>query len=74
MRFEDAFINEIEKLGKKMPHFTDQDRPKKVKDIFRALKREHPGMKAEKKARIAAKFGKPGVQKQGPPYKGPLSE
>ena len=57
-----------------MPHFTEQDRPKKVKDIYKALKREHPGMPAEMKARIAARQGKPGKQKQGPPYKGPLAK
>jgi len=65
---------QVEKRAKKdMPHFTDQDRPKKVKDIYRALKRDHPGMPAEQKARIAARQGKPGKQKQGPPYKAPLS-
>lgn len=64
----------LAKQGRKMPHFTEQKRPKKVKDIYHALKREHPGMPAEMKARIAARQGKPGKQKQGPPYKGPLSE
>lgn len=53
--------------------FTKQDRPEKVKDIYRALKRDHPNMPAEMKARIAARQGKPGKQKQGPPYKGPLT-
>lgn len=57
-----------------MPHFTDQDRPEKVKEIYRALKRDHPDMPAEKKARIAARQGKKGKQHQGPPYKGPLSK
>jgi len=33
--------------------FTRQDRPEKVKDIYRALKRDHPNMSAERKARIA---------------------
>jgi len=61
------------KTARDMPHFTEQDRPKKVKEIYRALKRDHPGMPAEMKARIAARQGKPGKQKQGPPYKGPLS-
>lgn len=54
--------------------FLEQDRPERVKAIFRALKREHPGMPAEMKARIAARQGKPGKQHQGPPYKGPLSD
>jgi len=59
-------------MAKDMPSFTRQDRPKKVKDIYRALKRDHPTMPAEMKARIAARQGKPGSQKQGPPYKGPV--
>ena len=62
------------KTARDMPSFTKQDRPKKVKDIYKALKREHPGMPAEMKARIAARQGKPGKQKQGPPYKGPLAK
>ena len=53
--------------------FTKQDRPEKVKEIYRALKRDHPEMSAEMKARIASKFGKPGVQEKGGPYKTPLS-
>jgi len=57
-----------------MPPFTSQDRPEKVKDVYRALKREHPEMPAEMKARIASRQGKPGKQKQGPPYKGPLTK
>jgi len=52
--------------------FLDQERPEKVREIYRALKRAHPNMPAEVKARIAAKQGKPGKQKQGPPYKGKL--
>ena len=41
--------------------------------IYRALKRDHPGMPAEMKARIASRQGKPGKQSQGPPYKGPIT-
>ncbi len=52
--------------------FLEQDRPEKVKEIYRALKRDHPNMPPEMKARIAAKQGKPGKQRQGPPYKGPI--
>ncbi len=63
----------IEKIARDMPSFTKQDRPAKVKEIYRALKRDHPEMPASMKARIAARQGKPGKQKQGPPYKGPLS-
>jgi hypothetical protein len=54
--------------------FIKQDRPQKVKEIYKALKRDHPEMPAEMKARIAARQGKPGKQKQGPPYKGPIKE
>ena len=64
----------LQKVAKDMPHFTDQDRPAKVKEIYRALKREHPSMPAEMKARIAARQGKKGKQHQGPPYKGPLTK
>jgi hypothetical protein len=54
--------------------FLKQDRPESVKKIYRALKRDHPEMSAEMKARIAARQGKPGKQKQGPPYKGALKK
>jgi hypothetical protein len=62
------------KMAGDMPPFLEQDRPKKVKEIYSALKREHPDMPAEMKARIAARQGKPGKQHQGPPYKGPLTK
>lgn len=70
----DSFLDELEKLSADMPPFLKQDRPEKVKEIYRALKREHPEMPAEMKARIAARQGKPGKQHQGPPYKGPLTK
>jgi hypothetical protein len=72
--FEYGFCVELQKIAKDMPDFTKQDRPKKVKEIYRALKRDHPDMPAEMKARIAARQGKPGKQHQGPPYKGPLTK
>ncbi|GAH42535.1 unnamed protein product, partial [marine sediment metagenome] len=59
---------------KDMPDFLDQDRPEKVKDIYSALKRDHPEMSAEMKARIASRQGKKGKQKQGPPYKAPIGK
>lgn len=63
------------KIAKKdMPSFTEQDRPKKVKEIYRALKEEHPEMSAEMKARIASRQGKKGHQRQGPPYKEPIKK
>ena len=63
----------MEKAARKaMPDFLDQDRPESVKAIYRALKRDHPDMPAEMKARIASRQGKPGHQKQGPPYKAPI--
>ena len=68
----DAEDEESDKKASKP--FLQQDRPKKVKEIYRALKRDHPTMSPEKKARIAARQGKPGKQKQGPPYKGPIKE
>jgi hypothetical protein len=69
-----AALDAMVKTAKRdMPSFTKQDRPAKVKEIYRALKRDHPEMPAAMKARIAARQGKPGKQRQGPPYKGPLS-
>jgi hypothetical protein len=38
--------------------FLQQDRPAKVKEIYSALKRDHPEYSAEKKARIASSKGK----------------
>ena len=66
----------MEKVAAKkdMPDFIKQDRPKKVKEIYKALKKDHPEMPAAMKARIAARQGKPGRQKQGPPYKGALTK
>jgi hypothetical protein len=46
------------KTASDMPPFLKQDRPAKVKEIYRALRREHPEYSAEKKARIAASMGK----------------
>ena len=50
-------------------------KPAKVKEIFRALKRDHPGMSAEKKARIALRRGSKSKEERrpGPPYEAPLS-
>jgi len=53
--------------------FLQQARPEGVKKVYRALKRDHPSMPAEMKARIAARQGKRGKQQQGPPYKGPVT-
>lgn len=61
-----------------MPPFTSQDRPEKVKEIYRALKRDHPDMPAEVKARIASRKGKASPKSRKPPetggpaYKAPL--
>jgi len=62
------------RMAADMPPFLEQDRPAKVKEIYKALKRDHPEMPAGMKARIAARQGKPGKQKQGPPYSGPLTK
>jgi hypothetical protein len=51
-------VKHIVKLSADMPPFLSQDRPKKVKEIYRALKREHPEYSAGKKARIANAMGK----------------
>lgn len=66
---------EMPKAAKDMPSFTAQDRPEKVKEIYRALKRDHPEYPAETKARIAARKGKsrPEAREEGPPYEGVLS-
>lgn len=48
----------VTKEGADMPPFLDQDRPTKVKEVYRALKRDHPEYSAEKKARIANSAGK----------------
>ena len=60
---------------KDMPGFLEQDRPKKVKSIYKAIKRDHPGMPAEMKARIASRRGSssPAKRKEGPPYKTPIA-
>lgn len=68
---EQAFWDELEKIAGMS--FLKQRRPEGVKKIYRALKRDHPEMSAEMKARIAARQGKPGKQRQGPPYAAPLS-
>lgn len=59
----DAYRNEkykqsLDKTATDMPSFLSQDRPEKVKEIYRALKREHPEYSAGKKARIANAMGK----------------
>ena len=43
-------LQERTKLAK---HFVEQHHPKKVKEIYKALKREHPEYSAKKKAMIA---------------------
>jgi hypothetical protein len=83
MNFDEAFRDEISKIARKMPHFTEQDRPEGVKDVYRALAhrsdkkadmRERYGKNwKEVAARIAARQGKPGKQKVGAPYSGPLA-
>jgi hypothetical protein len=44
-------------MKKKAMPFLEQDRPAKVKEIYRALERDHPEYSAEKKARIASSRG-----------------
>jgi hypothetical protein len=58
--------------------FLEQDRPDKVKEIFRALERDHPDWPVEVKARIASRKGKSNSKSRkspkhgGPAYKAPL--
>lgn len=52
------YLYSLEKSAGDMPPFLKQDRPAKVKEIYRALRRDHPEYSAEKKARIAASMGK----------------
>jgi len=60
--------------------FTRQDRPEKTKDIYKALKRDHPGMPAEMKARIALRKSRKTLQARrspkggGPAYKAPIQD
>lgn len=59
----------LQKVAKRdAPGFLEQDRPKKEKEVYSAVKREHPEYPAAKKARIAAsaanKAGK-GQNKEG---------
>lgn len=67
-------------LEKKAKPFLEQDRPPKVKEIYKALKRDHPEMPAGKKARIAIRKARktPQARKSpkhgGPPYKAPITE
>lgn len=52
MLLEIGFSKEARKK-KDMPSFTKQHRREKAKEVYRALKREHPEYSAGKKARIA---------------------
>lgn len=69
----------MKKQAGDMPHFLDQDRPAKVKEIYSAIKRDHPDMPAEMKARIAARKGKKSPESRKPPetggpkYKAPIT-
>lgn len=65
----------------KMPHYVEQDRPEKSKEIYTAMTtgkdgrelRERYGKKwKEVAARVATRQGKSGKQHQGPPYKDPI--
>jgi hypothetical protein len=85
MDAEKIFISEIAKVavegGGEHQHFAEKTihdptkKPAKVKEIYKAIKRDHPGMSAEKKARIAFRRGSKSAEdrKPGPPYEAPLS-
>jgi len=76
MRVAFGFLDEIVKLA--MP-FLEQNRPAKVKEIYRALERDHPEMPAGMKARIAIRRARKDPQARkspkhgGPPYTAPLT-
>lgn len=76
MSFATSFLLALRKLA--MP-FLEQNRPAKVKEIYRALERDHPEMPASMKARIAIRRARkdPRARKSpkhgGPPYKAPLT-
>lgn len=76
MSWSSVFLDRITKLA--MP-FLEQNRPAKVKEIYRALERDHPEMPAGMKARIAIRRARkdPRARKSpkhgGPPYKAPLT-
>jgi len=59
--------------------FLEQNRSEKVKEIYRALVRDHPAMSAEMKARIAIRRARKTAKSRrspkhgGPPYKAPLT-
>ena len=70
---------DLDKGVKTAMAFLKQDRQAKVKEIYIALKRDHPNMPAEMKARIAARKGKKSPKSRKPPetggpaYKAPLN-
>jgi hypothetical protein len=59
-------VEMVKKAKHEMPHFTEQHRPEKVKEIFNAIKKEHPEMPAEMKARIAESKGSTGPHEHAP--------
>lgn len=71
-----AFIDEFVKIAKP---FLEQNRPEKVKEIYRALKRDHPEYPAEMKARIAIRKARKSPQARksakdgGPAWKAPVN-
>lgn len=83
--FIKGFASGLDKIAKegggKHQHFTEKTihdpskKPAKVKEIYRAIKREHPEYPAEFKARIAFRKGSKSkeARKEGPPYEGPLA-
>jgi len=75
-----SFGDEMYKIAKRnMPSFTSQNRDPKAKEVYRALKRDHPRWPAGKKARIAEaaanekNMGK-GDQPGGLRYRGPKDD
>lgn len=83
--FPSRFLNEFRsKAMTRLPKtagvpFLEQDRPEKVKEIYRALVRDHPEMPAAMKARIAARKGRKtkdarrSIKDGGPKAKAPIT-
>lgn len=86
MDITEIFMDELDKIavegGGKHQSFLKKTihdpgkKPAKVKEIYRAIKRDHPEYPAEFKARIALRKGSKSKaeRKEGPPYEGPLAK
>ena len=51
--FIGGFLDELDKVARSMPHFTEQNRDPRAKKFYRKFKKEHPEWSAGKKAKIS---------------------